>query len=383
MIEQETLRIYATIMRGGTSKGVFLKEGDLPQDPVLRDRVILAIFGSPDSRQIDGLGGADVLTSKLALIGPPSRPDADVDYTFGQVEVEQAVIHYDGLCGNISAAVAPYAIEEGFVKGVEPITRVRVHSKNTHQIFYSDVPVLDGKPMVSGDYKVDGVPGTGAKIDIDMSATVGSRTGRLLPTGNPVDYVKLDGRDEIAVTLLDVVNPCIFVRAEDLGLRGDETPKEWTDLRDALALVEEIRDKCVKLMGLEHWEPRHPIPFVAFVSPARDYVNTLSGEMIKGRDVDFLARMILLGEMHKTYAGSVTCVTGAAAAVKGSVVSEVARLVAGQSDIRIGHPGGVVTAKVEIEQNGAEFVAKQISYGRTARRIMDGLVYVPKSRLEA
>jgi 2-methylaconitate cis-trans-isomerase PrpF len=383
MIEQETLRIYATIMRGGTSKGVFLKEGDLPQDPVLRDRVILAIFGSPDSRQIDGLGGADVLTSKLALIGPPSRPDADVDYTFGQVEVEQAVIHYDGLCGNISAAVAPYAIEEGFVKGVEPITRVRVHSKNTHQIFYSDVPVLDGKPIVSGDYKVDGVPGTGAKIDIDMSATVGSRTGRLLPTGNPVDYIELDGRGEIAVTLLDVVNPCIFVRAEDLGLRGDETPKEWTDLGDALALVEEIRSKCVKLMGLEHWEPRHPIPFVAFVSPARDYVNTLSGEMISGRDVDFLARMILLGEMHKTYAGSVTCVTGAAAAISGSVVSEVAHLGAGQSDIRIGHPGGVVTAKVEIEQKGAEFVAKQISYGRTARRIMDGFVYVPKSRLEA
>ena len=383
MIEQETLRVYATLMRGGTSKGVFLKENDLPQDPVLRDKTILAIFGSPDPRQIDGLGGADVLTSKLALIGPPTRPDADVDYVFGQVEVEQAVIHYDGLCGNISSAVGPYAIEEGFVKAVEPVTKVRVHSRNTHQIFYADVPVLDGRPMIAGDYKVDGVPGTGAKIDIDMSETVGSRTGKLLPTGNPIDLMKLDDGREIAVTMIDVVNPCVFVRAEDLGLRGDETPKEWTGLKDALAVVEEIRGKCVELMGLKDWEPRHPIPFLTFVSPARGYVNTLSGEPITAGEVDFLARMILLGEMHKTFAGSVTCVTGAAAAIEGSVVSGVTKLAPGQTDIRIGHPGGIVTASVEIEKKGDEFIAKRVCYGRTARRLMDGYVYVPKYRLEA
>lgn len=136
-------------------------------------------------------------------------------------------------------------------------------------------------------------------------------------------------------------------------------------------------------MALQNWEPRHPIPFVVFVSPARDYVNTLSGEVVSGRQVDFLARMILLGEMHKTYAGSVTCVTGAAAAIDRSVVSEVAHLAAGQKDIRIGHPGGIVTAGIEMEKKGEEYVAKQISYGRTARRIMDGFVYVPKARLEA
>jgi len=383
MIEDECLRIYATIMRGGTSKGVFLKESDLPQDPVLRDRAILAIFGSPDPRQIDGLGGADVLTSKLALIGPPSRPDADVDYSFGQVEIEQAVIHYDGLCGNISSAVGPYAIEEGFVKPVEPITRVRVHSRNTHQIYYTDVPVLDGKPRVSGDYRVDGVPGTGAKIDIDMSETVGSRTGKLLPTGRPVDLIKLGSGREVPVTLIDVVNPAIFARAEDLGLRGDESPKEWSGLDEALTLVEEIRVKGVELMGLKDWEPRNPTPFLTFVSPPRDYVNTLTGEPIACADVDFLARMIILGEMHKTFAGSVTCVTGAAAAIEGTVVNQVARLAAGQSDIRIGHPGGIVTASVVVEKRGDEFIARRVCYGRTARRLMDGYVYVPRSRLDA
>jgi 2-methylaconitate cis-trans-isomerase PrpF len=382
MIEQESLRIYATVMRGGTSKGVFLKESDLPQDPVLRDRAVLAIFGSPDPRQIDGLGGADVLTSKVALIGPPSRPDADVDYTFGQVEIEQSVIHYDGLCGNISAAVGPYAIEEGFVRCVEPVTRVRVHSTNTRQIFYADVPVLDGRPKVAGDYRVDGVPGTGAKIDIDMSGTVGSRTGKLLPTGRPVDSIKLDRGAEIAVSILDVVNPCIFVRAEDLGLRGDETPKEMAGLTDALQLVEEIRGRGVELMGLRGWEPRHPIPFLVFVSPARDYVNALTGEAVSGSDVDFLARMILLGEMHKTYAGSVTCVTGAAAAISGSVVNETAPLTVPEN-VRIGHPGGIVSASVELQQQGQEYVAKRVAYGRTARRIMDGYVYVPRYRLEA
>jgi 2-methylaconitate cis-trans-isomerase PrpF len=213
MIENEMKRIYTTIMRGGTSKGIFLKENDLPQDPALRDKAILSIFGSPDPRQIDGLGGAEILTSKLAIIGPPSRSDADVDFTFGQVEVNEPVIHYDGLCGNISSAVGPYAIEEGFVKAVEPVTKVRVHSKNTHQIFIAEVPVIDGKPEINGDYQLDGVPGTGAKIEIDMVGTVGSRTGKLLPTGNPIDKIKIDGFGEIEVTMVDVANPCIFVRA--------------------------------------------------------------------------------------------------------------------------------------------------------------------------
>ena len=189
MLEDDVKRIYCTIMRGGTSKGVFLKENDLPQDSELRDKTILSIFGSPDQRQIDGLGGADILTSKLAIIGPPSRPDADVDYTFGQVEINMPVIHYDGLCGNISSAVGPYAIEEGFVKGVEPITRVRVHSKNTNQVFIAEVPVVDGKPSIKGDYKVDGC--TWFRRE-DRDRYGGNRR---LTNGKTPSYRKCDGQD--------------------------------------------------------------------------------------------------------------------------------------------------------------------------------------------
>ena len=165
-------------MRCGTSKGIFLNENDLPQDTALRDKVILSIFGSPDPRQIDGLGGAEMLTSKLALISASSRPDADVDFTFGQVEIAEPVIHYDGLCGNIASGVGTYAIEEGLVKAVEPVTKVRIFSRNTNQIYITEVPVKDGRPLVAGDYEIAGVPGKGAKIKVDMAGTVGSRTGK-------------------------------------------------------------------------------------------------------------------------------------------------------------------------------------------------------------
>lgn len=382
MYENEVKRVYCTIMRGGTSKGIFLKENDLPQNPELRDKAILSIFGSPDPRQIDGLGGADMLTSKLAIIGPPSRSDADVDYTFGQVEINKSVIHYDGLCGNISSAVGPYAIEEGLVKAVEPITKVRVHSKNTNQIFIAEVPVVDGKPSIVGDYKVDGVPGTGAKIEIDMVGTVGSRTGKLLPTGNPVDRIQVEGFGEIDVTMIDVANPCIFVRAKDIELRGDETPEEFDNNSKALALIEKIRTHCVELMGLENWDNSQPIPFLAFVSPPRDYVNNLTGETIRKNEVDFLTRMVMLGKMHKTYAGSVTCATGTASVIKGSVVNGEAQLEANQQTVRLGHPGGVIdiTAEVAQEKNGT--AVKRVTYGRTARRLMDGHVYVPNHALE-
>jgi 2-methylaconitate cis-trans-isomerase PrpF len=382
MIENEMKRIYTTIMRGGTSKGIFLKENDLPQDPALRDKAILSIFGSPDPRQIDGLGGAEILTSKLAIIGPPSRSDADVDFTFGQVEVNEPVIHYDGLCGNISSAVGPYAIEEGFVKAVEPVTKVRVHSKNTHQIFIAEVPVLDGKPEINGDYQLDGVPGTGAKIEIDMVGTVGSRTGKLLPTGNPIDKIKIDGFGEIEVTMVDVANPCIFVRAVDINLRGDEIPNELDNNKSALDLIQKIRTKCSEIMGLRDWNLSQPIPFLAFVSPAKDYQNYLTNEIIKASDVDFLTRMVLLGKMHKTYAGSVSCATGIAAVIKGSIVNETAKIKESRKVVYFGHPGGIIDVGAEVAEAKTGVAAKRITYGRTARRLMDGYAYIPNYKLE-
>ena len=369
--------IYCVIMRCGTSKGIFLHENDLPQDPKIRDKAIMSIFGSPDPRQIDGLGGADLLTSKLALISPPSRPDADVDFSFGQVLVNEPVIHYDGLCGNIASGVGTYAIEEGLVRAVEPVTSVRVHSRNTNQIYITEVPVRDGRPVVKGDYEVAGVPGTWAQVQIDMAGTVGSRTGRLLPTGNPVDTLVIEGFGKLDVSLLDVVNPCIFVRASDIGMKGDEKPADVNGNKSFMELIDNIRVASCAKMKLTDWELKSPTPFVVFVAPPKDYVDHLTGKTIKAEEIDFLARMIILGEMHQTYAGSVSCVTGMAGVVPGSVVFEIAKPKPEQKIIRLGHPAGVIDVEAECDVTPDGITARRVTYSRTARRIMEGYVYVP------
>jgi len=191
MENQELIR--CTIMRGGTSKGIFLHRNDLPQDPVLRDKVIMRIFGAPDPREIDGIAGAELLTSKLALIGPSTRPDCDVDYLFGQVSMVEPMIDYKSNCGNVSSAVGPFAIDEGMVDAVEPITKVRIHQVNTGKVIIAEVPVKDGRAVVEGKHRIDGVPGTGAKIILDWADAAGSLTGKLLPTGKVVYTLKVEG----------------------------------------------------------------------------------------------------------------------------------------------------------------------------------------------
>lgn len=371
--------VPVAIYRGGTSKGVFLHENNLPQDPSIRDKVILSIFGSPDPRQIDGLGGADVLTSKLAIVGPPSFPGADVDYTFGQVDITSAYISYSGLCGNISAGVAPFAIEEGLVRAVEPITKVRVYSKNTDQIFITEVPVKDGMPVTSGDYAVPGVPGTGAKLSIDMAGTVGSYGKGLLPTGHVRDTLDVPGLGWVEGSLVDTVNPCFFIRAADVGLQGDEVKSEdfAPGMLDGL---EAIRREVFALLG-KAYDPRDAVPFLAFVREPMDYTNHLTGEVVRAGDVDFLSRVFFRGQIHKTYPGSISCCTGAAAVIPGTVVQEICN---GEmaSGINIGHPGGIVDVEAACEFEDGKPVIKRICYGRTARRIMDGCCYVPNRFFE-
>lgn len=388
MFSSEQERIYTVIMRSGTSKGIYLNENDLPQDKELRDKVILAIFGSPDPRQIDGLGGAEPLTSKLALVAPSDRPDADVEYTFGQVEINKPMIHYSGLCGNISAGVAPYAIEEGLVKAVEPVTTVRVYSTNNGQIFVTEVPVKNGKPLVLGDYAVDGVPGTGAKININMSTTSGTVKGLLLPTGNVRDKIQVDGFGEIEISVIDVVNPCIFVRAADLGLKGDESPAEFNKNSEMIAVLENIRAKVAEsILGFSGWskaEVRDPNPFIAFVSPAKNYMNHLTKEEVSAGDVDLLSRVLFLGAMHQTHPGSISCVVGAAAVIPGTIANEAASIQEMAKTVRIGHPGGII--EVEAAVIAGEKEAYQLTravYSRTVRRLMDGYAYVPKTILNS
>ena len=265
------LRFRCTIMRGGTSKAVFLKGNELPSDPVLRDKVILAIFGSPDVRQIDGLGGSDITTSKVAVITPSSREDADIDYTFGQVQLKTAEVIWNANCGNISSAVGPYAIDEGMVKVTEPITTVRIHNTNTGKILVAEVEVEDGFAKVEGDFAIDGVPGTGSKIRLNFAGTSGASTGKLLPTGNPVDLLEVEGLGKIPVSIVDLANTVAFVEAESVGATGVEPAP---DIRADKALcdrLEKVRQAAAVACGFikpgEIALEKSPIrPIIAYVS---------------------------------------------------------------------------------------------------------------------
>ncbi len=360
-------------MRGGTSKAVFFKKNELPSDPALRDKVILAAFGSPDVRQIDGLGGADVLTSKLAIIGPSTSPEADVDYTFAQVSFTEALVDYSGNCGNISSAVGPFAIDEGMVSITEPVTTVRIHLTNSDQIFTAYVPVVDGKAAVEGDFRLDGVPGTGAEIIMDWSRIIGPATGKLLPTGKAVDEVEVEGTT-YRVSLVDAGNPLVFIKAEELGLTGTETCAEIEADTALTDRIEAIRQKCAEVMGVPK---SNYIPFFSIIGDAGDY-TALNDKQVKKEEIDFTARLLFMQHMHKSYPVTGAVCTGAAARIPGSVVYEKIR---DRSDnvVRVGHPAGVMPIRAEAEEKDGEAVMTQLGVYRTARRIMDGTVYIKKS----
>ena len=370
-----------SIVRGGTSKGIFFKANELPASPEERDQVILRAFGSPDVRQIDGLGGADVLTSKLAIIAPSSSPDADVDYTFGQVSFETAFIDYKGNCGNISSAVAPYAIDEGMVPAVEPVTTVRVRQTNSDTILVAEVPVKDGKACVNGDFHIDGVPGTGAKLTLNWSGTVGAMTGKLLPTGNPKDIIHANGRD-YTVSLVDAGNPLVFIEAKELGMKGTETTAWMEANQELMDTIQAIRSQAAVIFGLTD-DPSKAAketpynPFFAVVSPAASY-DALNGLHVEESDVDIVSRLSFMLKMHKTYPITGTVCTGACARIPGTIVYDLLKEEARRNGtLRIGHPGGVVPveAESEIAADGTVRITRLGVY-RTARRIMDGLVYI-------
>jgi len=374
-------------MRAGTSKGIFIKENDLPADPELRTKTILNIFGSPDVRQIDGLGGADVLTSKLAVVGPSSRSDADIDYTFGQVSLTAPFIDYNGNCGNISSGVGPFAIDEGFVKVESPITKVRIHLTNSDNILVAEVPVVDGRAAVDGDFVIDGCPGTGACIILDWADTAGAFTGKLLPTGNSKDSITVEGR-AYEVTLVDCATPVVFIRAESLGLSGTETPAEIEANSKLMALIEKIRSHAAVMFGFvsdpEEATAKSPYsPFFSIVSSASSY-ETFDGKFIDEKDIDIVSRLLFMQRMHKTHPGTGTVCMGAAARIPGTIVNDVLKKEAhSRVQIKIGHPAGIIPVESAIEKRDKEIVLTRAAIYRTARRIMDGVVYVKKSVVNA
>ena len=370
-------------MRGGTSKAVFFLENELPHDENLRKRVISSVFGSPDRRQIDGLGGADPLTSKCAVIGPSSQDGADVDYSFYQVAIDSEVVK-PSICGNISAAVGPFAIDESLVKATDPLTIVRIYNTHTRKIIYAEVPTENHKAAIEGDYRISGVPGTGAKIMLDWRNVVGVETGGLLPTGKPKDSIHVEGIGEIDVSIVDCGNPEVFVSARELGLKGTEGPDIVDSDPVLLQKLEMIRGTAGELVGIiadrrqsRRQNPNHPL--LALVSPPTSY-QTYSGASVAEDEIDLTSRLMFMQVMHKTYPGSGAICTGVAGKIEGTIPYEMAREGArNRRTFRIGHPSGIMPVETDIEKDGISYNIKRAAIGRTARKIMDGFVYVRKS----
>lgn len=369
--------IPCVIMRGGTSKGVFLHKKDLPSDVAEWDKIVLKIFGSPDPMQIDGLGGTHSTTSKVMIISRGDRAGVDVEYTFGQVAVDTPMIDWGGNCGNLTSAVGPFAVDERLVEAEEPITELVLYNTNTDKRIIARFPVKNGRFNPEGDYKIDGVPGTGSRIDTKFLNPEGAVTGSLLPTGNAVDKIDT-GEEVVEGSIVDATTPVVFVRASDISLTGRELPHEINAKRDILDTLERIRSTAAEMAGIvEDWKEatrKSPgYPKVAFVAPSQDYVNSL-GRRVGRDEVTFLARIMSMQKAHHAYAVTGAMCTGAAARIEGTVVNEVT-VNPKEKEITLGHPKGTITVEVERGSKVGEHLIKSITIGRTARRLMDGTAY--------
>jgi 2-methylaconitate cis-trans-isomerase PrpF len=373
--------VPCVLMRGGTSKGIFLQEEYLPPQGEERDRFLIRLMGSPDPRQIDGLGGATSVTSKVAIITKSVRPDADVDYTFAQVGIDKPLVDYKGNCGNILSAIGPYAVEMGYVAPDDPITTVRVFNTNTQKLIIEYVQTPDGKLTYHGDYAISGVPKTAAPVKIVFDHPAGSVFGKLLPTGNPADILEVPGIGSVRVSIVDAANPLVFVNAADLGLSGTELPDELERYPDVLKRLETVRGVAAQLLGLTKdykksaWDTP-AIPKMTYVTAPCDY-QAADGSLITANSVDLVAHMMSMQKPHQTYAMTGSVCTACAAVIPGTTVYEVRRTKVDCQKIRIGHPNGIIESGVEytIADDGTVSVDKAFGF-RTARLLMKGAAYL-------
>lgn len=377
----EQLSVPCTIMRAGTSKGLYFHDADLPPPGPARDAFLMAATGT-DLLQIDGLGGSRLVTAKIAIVKPSTREDADVDYTYAIVPPGRGIVVYTSNCGNISSGVGPFAIDSGLVKASGPLTAVRIFNTNTKKLLVAHVPVRDGKAAVGGAFAIPGVPGTGAEIFLDYTQTVGAKTGRALPSGHAVDTLTLENGTPVDVTLGDVANPCVFLRASDVGLTGSELPDDIDQAAGALAMLREIRGKAAARLGLcsrwERAESESPaLPLVVLVAPPADYPDA-NGRPVAAGTMDLQARLIFYNRCHESMAGTGSMCTAAMSRVPGSIVGQATRDATGNV-LRIGHPLGVMTVTVEAlhEAGSNDVTYRRLGFSRTARTLMEGRVYVP------
>ncbi|HSN40735.1 MAG TPA: PrpF domain-containing protein [Burkholderiales bacterium] len=381
------LKIPAVFMRGGTSNAVVFHVEDLPRERALWDEIFLAAIGSPDpyGRQLDGMGGGISSLSKVCVVGPSSRPDADIDYTFGQVLVKEARVDYSANCGNMSSAMGPFAVDEGIVKVSGREALVRVHNTNTKKIIHARFALDDGQSAVDGDLAIPGVAGTGAPVKLEFRDPGGATTGKLLPTGNVADMLKVPGVGRVRVSMIDAANACVFVSAADIGLGGTEMPEVLDNSPEVLKKLAAIRVAASVAMGIapdaEAAAKRTAVPFVGFVSPAQD-ARLLTGESIRGADVDLTGRVISNGQPHRALPLTASLCMAVAARLEGSVVHEATRRADDpESEIRIAMPSGVLTVAASVKKRDGQWHAEQGAFYRTQRRMFEGFVLVRASRV--
>lgn len=394
MAHAPQLRIPATYMRGGTSKGVFFRLQDLPaaaQTPgPARDALLQRVIGSPDpyAKQIDGMGGATSSTSKTVIVAPSTRPDHDVDYLFGQVAIERAFVDWSGNCGNLSAAVGPFAIAAGLVDPAriprDGVATVRIWQANIGKTIVAQVPMTDGAVQETGDFELDGVTFPAAEIALeflDPAADEDGAGGAMFPTGNLVDTLEVPGVGTFQATLINAGIPTIFLEAQALGYRGTELQDAINSDAKALQRFETIRAYGALRMGLiatlDDATTRQHTPKVAFVAPPADYTAS-SGKPVAAADIDLLVRAMSMGKLHHAMMGTAAVAIGTAAAIPGTLVNRAAG--GGErTAVRFGHPSGTLRVGAEAHQVDGQWTVTKALMSRSARVLMEGWVRVPET----
>jgi len=382
-LSSELLSIPTTIIRGGTSKGVYLLQSDLPQDSTLWGPFLIALFGARDATQIDGLGGSRPTTSKCCIVGPSSRPDADVNYTFAQVGIGEEKVYWDFNCGNLTPAVGVFAILAGLVEPKPGVTHVSVYQTNTKMILGIEIPTdAAGVPLMDGPARTAGVSGTGSPVLTNFSRTVGaSLGGSLFPTGNRTDTLTLAGIGDITCSIVDLANMCVFFRANEAGLDGFEMLERGPEVVGTYIAV---RQAAQRLLGVD---PAKTTPWPVSVASPRTY-TLLNGQPLGADEYDFAVRFAgiqpMRDTMHEAFPGTASCCTGVAAVASGTIVNQIYASRRHQDgEVAIAHPSGVLRVSAAVHEQDGRLVVDQATFDRTVRPIMRGEAYIRASDLPA
>lgn len=391
MPHQPQIKVRATCMRGGTSKGVFFRLQDLPdaaQVPgAARDAFLMRVIGSPDpyGKQIDGMGAATSSTSKTVILSASTQPDHDIDYLFGQVAIDKPFVDWSGNCGNLSAAVGPFAISNGLVDPArvprDGVAVVRVYQANIGKTIIAHVPMTNGEVQETGDFELDGVTFPAAEVKLEFMDPAADDEGgaAMFPTGNLVDDLDVPGVGTLEVTMINAGIPTIFVNAEALGYTGTELQKHINEDGKALAMFENIRAHGAVRMGLikdiAEAATRQHTPKVAFVAPPASYVSS-SGKPVDVGDIDLLVRALSMGMLHHAMMGTAAVAIGTAAAIEGTLVNRAAGG-GTRTEVRFGHPSGTLRVGAEASNASGEWVVTRAIMSRSARVLMEGTVRVP------